>query len=511
MLLLGDILRRHARDRADQTAWVMGSTRVTYGAFHTRSNQLARALQRLGVWRGDRVAVWANNVPAYPLLYFAAIKLGAILVPVNARFRADEAAAVIEHSESETLCATVEFAGMIAALREAGRLRSVRHLISIDGDDPARLAVLADAESPDEVGAAIDEHDPHVMLYTSGTTGPPKGVLLSQRSYYLQAQTSHLTTGLGERDIGLCMFPMFHMGGWAMPLSFWQSGATVVIMPKADPRAMLETIERERVTYFYAVPTVFTALLALPDFDRFDLSSLRTIASGTAAMTRTQVSAIIERFRCPNMFIIYGSTEAGPVCALRPSAIAERPESVGRPFLNVEVRLLDPAGREVATGEIGEIAVRSEFTMRGYWRMPEETARAIPDGWVRTGDLGAFDGAGFLSIVGRLKEVIRSAGENIFPAEIERVLLEHPAIREAAAVGVPDPEWGEALAVAIVVKDGAEISAAQVVEHVRSRLAGFKKPRHVCFVVELPRTAASRQVHKSLLREQMLQILSPKS
>lgn len=400
---------------------------------------------------------------------------------------------------------------MIAALRDAGHLRAVRHLISIDGGDPARLSALADAESADDIAAAIDEHDPHVMLYTSGTTGPPKGALLSQRSYYLQAQTSQLITGLGERDIGLCMFPMFHMGGWAMPLSFWQSGATVVIMPKADPRAMLETIARERVTYFYAVPTVFAALLALPDFHRFDLSSLRSIASGTAAMTRAQVGAIIARFRCPNMFIIYGSTEAGPVCALRPSAIADRPESVGRPFLNVEVHLLDPTGREVATGEIGEIAVRSEFTMRGYWRMPEETARAIPDGWVRTGDLGAFDGAGFLSIVGRLKEVIRSAGENIFPAEIERVLLEHPAIREAAAVGVPDPEWGEALAVAIVVKDGAELSAAQVVDYVRSRLAGFKKPRHVCFVTELPRTAASRQVHKSLLREQILQSVSPES
>jgi long-chain acyl-CoA synthetase len=300
------------------------------------------------------------------------------------------------------------------------------------------------------------------------------------------------------------MFPMFHMGGWAMPLGFWNSGSTVVIMPRAEPRAMLETIGRERVTYFYAVPTVFNALLALPDFDRFELSSLRAIASGTAAMTRDQVFAIIERFRCRNMFIIYGSTEAGPVAVLRPADVARRPESVGRPFVTVEVRVLDGEGREAPVDTVGEIVVRSEYTMRGYWRMPEETAAAITDGWVHTGDLGVFDGDGVLSIAGRLKEVIRSAGENIFPAEVERVLLQHSDIAEAAAIGVPDPHWGEALAVAVVARPGARLSAGDVIDHVAAHLAAFKKPRHVLFLAELPRTAASRQVQKPLLREMFL-------
>jgi acyl-CoA synthetase (AMP-forming)/AMP-acid ligase II len=281
-------------------------------------------------------------------------------------------------------------------------------------------------------------------------------------------------------------------------------------MPRAEPRAMLEAIARERVTYFYAVPTVFQALLALPDFERFDLGSLRIIASGTAAMTRDQVFAIMDRFRCANLFIIYGSTEAGPVAVLRPRDVPRRPETVGRPFLNVEVRIVDAAGNDAAAGTVGEIAVRSEFTMRGYWRMPEESAAAVVDGWVRTGDLGGFDSEGFLSIVGRLKEVIRSAGENIFPAEVERVLLQNPHVREAAAVGVPDPYWGEALAVAVVTQPNASLSETDVIQHVRSHLAAFKQPRHVLFLPELPRTVASRQVQKPLLRELILRHLDSK-
>ncbi|TMA36689.1 MAG: long-chain fatty acid--CoA ligase, partial [Deltaproteobacteria bacterium] len=278
------------------------------------------------------------------------------------------------------------------------------------------------------------------------------------------------------------MFPMFHMGGWALPLGIWHSGATVVILPRAEPGAILQAIERERVTYFYAVPTVFGSLLAVPDFDRFDLSSLRLLGGGTAAMTAGQVQRIMERFRCRNMVILYGSTEAGPVSVLRPRDVARRPETVGRPYLDVDVRLVDETGKGVPPGAVGEIAVRSEFTMRGYWRNPEETARTIRDGWVLTGDLGVFDDEGFLSIVGRCKEVIRSGGESIFPAEIERALAAHPAIREAGVVGIPDPHWGEAVVAAVVLRDGAALTAEDVVAHVRQMLAGYKKPRHVCFL-----------------------------
>lgn len=500
MLLLGDILRRHAATRAEKTAYVVGDQRLSYGEFHRRSNRLARALRRLGVGRGDRVAVLANNRAEYPLVYFAAIKLGAIVVPVNARFQAAEVEAVVNHSEAATFVVEHELEPIVAPLRDGDRLPGVRHFLSF-GEGEAGISRLAAAESADDVEAAIDERDPHVMLYTSGTTGAPKGALLSQRSYFLQAAVSHLHLGLGEGAVGISMFPMFHMGGWALPLGFWHTGATVVILPRAEPRALLEAVERERATYLYAVPTVFAAMLALPDFERFDLSSLRRIASGTAAMTAAQVREIVERFRCREMFILYGSTEGGPIAGLRPADVERRPESVGRPYLDVDVRLVDDGGQEVAAGAVGEIAVRSEFSMLGYWRNPAETAATIRDGWVLTGDLGAFDAEGFLSIVGRRKEVIRSAGENVFPVEIERVLLAHPDIVEAAVVGLPDERWGETPVAAVVLRRGARLTAADVIDHVRAHLASYKKPGRVVFLESLPRTASSQQVQKPLLRE----------
>jgi acyl-CoA synthetase (AMP-forming)/AMP-acid ligase II len=291
------------------------------------------------------------------------------------------------------------------------------------------------------------------------------------------------------------------MGGWSLPLGFWHTGATAVIMAKAEPRAILDAIARERVTYLYAVPTVYASLLAAMDRARDDVSSLRLLGGGTAPMTAAQVHAIRDAFGCRDMVILYGSTEAGPVSVLRPRDVASKPETVGRPYIDVDVRLVDEDGHDVLPGAVGEIAVRSEFTMRGYWRNPEETARTKRDGWVHTGDLGAFDAEGFLSVVGRRKEVIRSAGESIFPAEIERVLLAHAEICEASVLGIPDAHWGEAVVAAIVRRDGATLDAAGVIAHLREHLAGYKKPKHVCFLPQLPRTAASQQVHKPLLRE----------
>ena len=499
MLLLGEILRRHARLRPQKTAYVVGVTRVTYGQFNAAANRLAHALHALGVGRGDRVAILANNCAQYPLTYFACIKLGAIVVPVNARFKDDEVHYVVEHSEAMAVLYGADFGPTIDRLR--GRWPRVNHYHTLD---EAPFAAWIAAHAADEPSAVVDEHDPHVMLYTSGTTGAPKGALLSHRSYYLQAGHSHHTTGLSEEDIGLSMFPMFHMGGWALPLGFWYDGSTVIIMERADPRAMLDAVQRERVTYLYAVPTVYNFMLDLPDFDRFDLSSLRVLASGTSVMTEAQLRRITERFRNRNLFIIYGSTEAGPVATLRPRDLLRKPGSVGWPALNVELRVVDDDDRDAPAGTPGEIICRSEFNMRGYWRMPAESAATLRGGWVHTGDLGVLDDDGFLFIAGRKKEMIKSGGENIFPVEVERVLLEHPAIAEAAVLGVPDPDWGESVLAVVVPRPGHQLAGADVIEHVRGRLAGFKKPRYVWCVEALPRTAATRQVQKTLLREQFL-------
>ncbi len=498
-LLLGEIVRRQARHRPERTAYVIGAERVTYRRLDATANRLAHALRALGVRRGDRVATLSENRVEYPPIYFAVAKLGAIHVPVNFRYRAGEVRYVLAQSEASVLLVADKLSGLVQEVRAA--LPALHHVISLDRDLPELLARASDAEP--EPDPSRSERDPHVMLYTSGTTGDPKGALLSHRTYVLQAMQTQTTTGLGEDDVGLCMFPMFHMGGWAMPLGYWANGGTVVLMEKAEPAEILRAVARERVTYLYLIPTLYNAVLALPEFARTDLSSLRALGSGTQVMTEAQVRTIVERFRNPNLFVMYGQTEAGPVANLRPRDLLRKPTSVGRPALNVDVRIVDAEDRDVGPGATGEIVCRSEFTMLGYWRQPEATAEALRGGWLHTGDLGAFDDEGFLHIAGRAKEMIKCGGENVFPAEVERCLLAHPAIAEAAVFGVPDPDWGEIVAAAVVRSPGAALSEDDVIAHVRAHLAGYKKPRVVRFFDALPRTASTRQVQKALLREQM--------
>src|SRR5262245_45203097 len=493
-LLLGEIVRRHARWRPDRPAYVVGPHRVTYRQLNALANRFAHGLRALGVGHGDRVATLAGNRLEYPAIYFAAAKLGAIHVPLNVRWKPDELRYGLAQSEARVLLVAREFEEVARGL--APDLPALRDVVCLD-DAEALLAHASDAEPE----AVVEERDAHVMLYTSGTTGDPKGALLSHRSYVLQAAQTSGATGLGEDEVGLCMFPMFHMGGWAMPLGYWANGGCVVLMERADPGEILRLVAREHVTYLYLIPTLFDAVLALPELDRTDLGSLRALGSGTSVMTEGQVRTIVERFRNPNLFVAYGQSEAGPIATLRPRDVLRKATSVGRPVVNVDVALVGADGARVGPGVVGEIVCRSEFNMLGYWRMPEATAEALRDGWLHTGDLGTFDEEGFLHIAGRAREMIKCGGENIYPAEVERCLLEHPDIAEAAVFGVPDERWGEVVVAAVVPQTGATLGEDEVVGHVRSRLAGYKKPRHVLVLDALPRTASTRQVQKTLLRE----------
>jgi fatty-acyl-CoA synthase len=503
-LLLGEIVRRQARHRGDKVAYVLGDHRVTYTRLNAQVNRLANALRGLGVRHGDRVATLAPNRVEYPVVYFALAKLGAIHVPVNFRYQAAELRYALAQSESSVMLVDGGWRAMVEDVRS--HLPALRHVVALDGDAsdaaPALMAAASDAEPAPE--PSLDEHDPHVMLYTSGTTGDPKGALLSHRSYALQARQTQGTVGLGEDAVGLCMFPMFHMGGWAMPLGYWANGGTVVILEKAEPDAILRSVAHERVTYLYLLPLLWDAVMASPDFERTDRSSLHALGAGTQAMSREQVETIVARFRNENLYVMYGQTEAGPVCALRPPETLQKPTSVGRPVLNVDVEVRDPGGRPVPPGETGEIVCRSDFTMLGYWRMPEATAETVRDGWVHTGDLARVDDDGVVFIAGRVKELIKCGGENIFPAEVERCLLEHPGIAEAAVFGVPDDGWGELPIAAVVARPGARLAEDEVIAHVRARLAGYKKPRRVWFRDTLPRTASTRQIQKAALRAEWL-------
>jgi len=522
VLLLGEIIRRHARYRPTRTAYVLdhadGRTeRVTYAEFDAGANRLAHVLASAGVTRGDRVAMLAHNCVEYPWAYIACCRLGAIVVPVNTRYRRHEIRHAIEFAEAEVAIVAGDFLDDVLALCAEGALSGVRLVLALEErsataghDGRPRVASLA-AEIERAAAVAVapaappDERDPHVMLYTSGTTGVPKGALLSQRTYYLQAGSTQILTGQTDDDVGLSMFPMFHMGGWASPLGYWSIGASVVIMRKADPRAMLAAVARERVTYLYAVPTIYNAMLALPDFASFDLSSLRALGGGTAYMPREQIERITRSFGTENMVVMYGQTEAGPISCLRARDLTRKAGSVGTPVNHVDVRIVDERLADVPPGVPGEIVVRSDFTMLGYWRMPEATEAAFAGGWLHTGDQAMWDDDGFIHIVGRLKEMIKTGGENVFPVEVEQLLARHPSVAESAVLGVPDPDWGESVLAVVVTRAGASLDEAEVVAFVKQHLAGYKKPRHVRFVDELPRTASTRQVQKALLRDRFVQ------
>ena len=512
MLLLGEIVRRHARYRGDRLAYVLDhaddtNERVTYRELNEGTNRLAHVLLDAGVTHGDRVAILAQNCVEYPWTYFACCKLGAIVVPVNTRYRRAEIQHAIDFAEAKIVLAGPEFADEVHALVEAGSLPTVKHTFVFGTSTPPSPLVAigprlqcASSDEP-KIANPPHENDAHVMLYTSGTTGAPKGALVSQRTYLLQAGTTQSLGGLTERDIGLSMFPMFHMGGWATPLGYWVSGGTVVILRKAEPTAMLRAIERERVTYLYAVPTVYESLLAVPEFDDHDVSSLRLLGGGTAYMPREQIERIQTAFGVDQMIIFYGQTEAGPVFCLRPHDVLAKAGSVGTPVNHVDVRLVDENGEDVPQGSPGEIVVSSDYTMIEYWKMPDATAAAFAGGHLHTGDQAICDEDGFYSIVGRIKEMIKSGGESIFPVEIEQLLAKHPDVDECTVLGVPDAHWGESVLAVVVRRSGSALDEEDVVSWVKERVASYKKPRHVRFLEKLPRTTSTRQVQKTVLRE----------
>jgi fatty-acyl-CoA synthase len=510
MLVLGEVSRRNAEVAPDKVAYVLADVdgsreAVTYGELDERANRFASALHDRGVHRGDRIAVLMLNNAAWPVVFFGALKLGAVVVPVNARYRVDEAASMLGACRPTVLVLEPEYGEFVPALRE--RVPSIRLWFSV-GERVARgteaFADLLASGRPQQPGYAVAEDDPHVIFYTSGTTGAPKGAILTHRAYYLQTvQPIMSARGTGADDVGLCMFPFFHMSGWANGLPYWRARATVVIARRAAPELLVRCIEEEQVTQFYAIPETFRAMCALDDLADHDLSSLLDLNSGTSAMSREDVELVCERFGVDGVRVHYGASESGP-CTVLPAAQSRlRPSSIGKPQPDVDVKLVDADGAVVAPGEVGEIAVRSDYLMSGYFEAPEETARALRDGWYHTGDLAAEDDEGYLFVCGRLKEVIRSGGESIFPQELERTIVELDGVAECAVVGVADPDWGEAALAAVVLDTGggASVDADAVVEHCARRLATYKKPRHVMFVDELPKAGATQKVQKSLVRQ----------
>jgi fatty-acyl-CoA synthase len=461
-LRIGDVVSVTTGRVPGRVAASMGSRRVTYAELDASTEQLVRALSGRGVKAGHRVVWWGETSLDAIALWFALAKLGAVCVPLNPRFTSEEAGPMLDVADP--------------ALVVGDGTRS-------DQVDLAELLAL-----PATTGISlprIDENEPHVIFFTSGSSGQPKGVELSHRA-------SRLRT-LGDASMWpsgplVCMFPQFHMAGWFAPMTVWASADEVVYVERAEAEALLTAVHERRAIRLYAIPAVWRRILEA-DRSPYDLSCLRYCDTGTSSTTPELLSAITDAFPGTQTSITYGSTEAGGVCRLWPQDIHRKPGSVGPPALGSEVRL----------SEDGELLVRNPVLMNGYFRDPEATAAALVDGWFHTGDLAERDEEGYYSIVGRAREVIRTGGETVAPVEVDNVMLSTPGVVDAAVAGVPDDDWGELITAFVVLQPGCSLDLATVRRHCDGRLAPYKHPRRIVVVDALPRTGATHQIQRRVL------------
>jgi fatty-acyl-CoA synthase len=482
-------IERHAAFHGGKIAVRTGDRTLSYAALHGEVLALARGLAAAGHSRGDRIAWWGLNSSTMIALLFAAARLGLILVPVNWRLADDEIRFVLDHASVRTL--------FVETLFKAQAER-------ICLDPQAIRIVVADGQSGGTASLAEFAHpygrdaDPEVTLempillgFTSGTTGRPKGAILTQGALFWNAVNAQHMHDMTAADHVLTVLPMFHVGGLCIQtLPALHLGGTVSLLPRFTPQATLDAIQRDRPTLTVLVPATMAALVADPLFAGTDFSSLRAIATGSTDVPVAQIEQL--HSRGVPVIQVYGATETGPLAIYQKIADSPSVGSIGKPALHCEIRLVAADGRDCAVDEAGEILVRGPNVTTGYWRDEEATEAALRDGWFQTGDVAIRDAQGTFWFRDRIKNVIISGGENVYPAELERVLATCPAILECAVVGRTDPKWGQTPVAIVVPAEGARLTQADVLGLFDGRLARFKHPREVRFLDRLPRNAMGK-------------------
>ena len=503
---LGDVLARTATRTPDRTAIVWQGRRETYGEYNAAVNRVAHAVAGRGVRRGDRVALLSRNCREFLVAYFALAKLGAISVPVNFMLGAEEVAFILGHSGAEGMIAQAELGAVATeALRLAGREGTAGLRGWIGADPPPGWDAFGDWESngdDGEPGTAVADDDPVQLMYTSGTEARPKGVVLSSRSLLWQYAACIVDGEMAPDDVEVHALPFYHCA--ALHVFFSPNvylGATNVVLPGPDPALILQAIERERANRLFCPPTVWISLLRRPDLDKYDLSSLTKGYYGAAPMPVEILHELAARLPQVRLWNFYGQTEMAPLATvLRPHEQLRRAGSAGVPCLNVETRVVDEQDRPVPPGAVGEIVHRSPHAALGYWNDEDKTAELFRDGWLHSGDLGVMDADGYLTIVDRKKDMIKTGGENVSSREVEEVVFQHPDVAEVAVFGVPHEHWIEAVTAAVVLRPGAGTTPGELIAHTRTKLAGYKVPKLVVIVEDLPRNPSGK-ILKRTLRE----------
>src|SRR6516165_325345 len=478
---LATIVRDAGADHSGRPAVREGGHVLTYAALERAASQLASFIRACGVRPGDRVAVMLPNVPAFPVIFYGALAAGAVVVPMNPLLKGREVAHYLGDSGARLIFAAQSAAG------EAAKGAAEVGAQVVEVTDPG-AAALTGGQQPLADWASRADDDDAVILYTSGTTGRPKGAELTHGGLGKNAEVTVRTLLLaGPDDVVMGCLPLFHSFGLTCGLnSAVIAGACLTMLPRFDPGAVLGIIERDRVTVFEGVPTMYAAMLHHPARAEADLSSLRTCVSGGAALPVELLRGFEAAFGCV-ILEGYGLSETSPVASFNHPNAERKPGSIGTPVAGVEMRVVGPDGAELPAGEVGEIAIRGHNVMKGYWGKPEATAEAIPDGWFRTGDLARVDSDGYFFIVDRKKELIIRGGYNVYPREIEEALHEHPAVAEVAVVGIPHDSLGEEVGAAVALKPGATATPDELKAFAKSRVAAYKYPRHVWLVDQLPK------------------------
>jgi long-chain acyl-CoA synthetase len=474
-------LTRTAAEYPDVIACKLDDAAFNYGLLDQASARVAAMLKSKGVAPGDRVGIMLPNVPYFPAIYYGVLRIGGVVVPMNVLLKAREVGFYLSDSGVKILFG---WHGFLEAAEQGAQDAGGVEVVSVK---PGEIEGMIFAHEPDEDVAERAADDTAVILYTSGTTGKPKGAELTHNNLRKNVEVSVGLFDMGAGDTIFAGLPLFHSFGQTCTMNAAiYGGATITLLPRFDAGKALEIIARDRCTVFEGVPTMYGALLNHPDREDYDVSCLRVCASGGASMPVEVMRGFEDAFGC-KVLEGYGLSETSPVASFNHPDRERKPGSIGTPISGVQMKVVDDNGDEVPTGEIGEIVIKGHNVMKGYWNQPEATAEAIKDGWFATGDMAKVDEDGYFFIVDRKKELIIRGGYNVYPREVEEVLYEHPAIREVAVIGVPHAELGEEVGAAIALKDGMQVDPEEIKAFVKEQVAGYKYPRQIWLVDELPK------------------------
>ena len=526
-MILKHALRRAVRYFPENTATIFEGRKQSYRELWKRSQALSKALCELGVRRGDRVAIYLLNSPQFLEVVYACFEIEAVVVPLNTRLAADELVFIINDAECVAFITNESLQPLAASFKP--RLQGIEHYIAVNAAGAFKdYETLISQQTGDSGASSTDfftdlsstlsgvpssgecqsEEELVGLFYTSGTTGSPKGVMLNHRNLWMNAMHTLAARAPEPNSVFLHAGPMFHLATFPAVINITLNGGAHAILPKFDLQVLMEMIERDRVTSTVLVPTMINFLINHPDLAKHDLSSLRRITYGASPMPVELLKRAMKVFPDVEFFQGYGQSESSPLLTTLmpedhitegPEQITRRLASCGRPVIGVEVEVVDENDRRVKPGMVGEVVAQGPNVMMGYWKRPEETATALRGGWLHTGDMATIDEDGYIYLVDRKKDMIISGGENVYSTEVENVVYQHPAVREAAVIGVPDEKWGEAVKAIVTLKDGANLSECELIEFCASRLADYKVPKSVeIHAGELPKSGTGKILKKEL-------------